>query len=207
MLLKTILGGAFALVIAASPALACKGTEIFSDDFSSSDGPWQHTDGVNIGGGFAEMKPESGKNAVMVYESQQIKDFDVCADITYPQAKNPDEGGAIGGIIFWLTLDPASFYLMATTPGGMLGTVRVNRGRVLLAAPFRKYNFIKTGAGSKNTFRVTAKGGSVTVYANDQRAAAFRGQADDGFIGLYAESEKDQVNTWKFSNFKLSDPQ
>ena len=200
MLLKTIFGGAFALVMAVSPALACTGPEIFSDNFSSSDGPWDHTEGVNIGGGFAELKPGSGP-AVMVYQSAQIKDFDVCADITYPQASNPDQAGA-GGIIFWFTTDPVSVYIMATIPNGALGVVRNNKGRALLVSPFRKYDFIKTGT-AKNTFRVSAKGGNVTVYANGQRAAAFRGQADEGFIGLYAEGP----NAWKFSNFKLAEPQ
>ena len=39
MKLQTIAAAVLALTIAASPALACKGEEIYSDDFSSSDGP------------------------------------------------------------------------------------------------------------------------------------------------------------------------
>jgi len=202
MLLKTILGGAFALVVAVSPALACKGTDIYSDDFSSSDGPWHKEGAVNIGGGFAELKASPNNPALILYEGAQIKDLDVCADITYPQARSPEEAGA-GGILFWVNFEPVSIFIMGTTPEGMLGVVRISQGRALAVAPFRKYNFIKTGAGAKNNFRVTAKGGNVKVYANDQQAAAFRGQASDGFIGLYAEGN----SAWKFSNFKLSEPQ
>jgi len=202
MLLKTILGGAFALVMAVSPALACKGKDIFSDNFSRSDGPWQVNEGVTIGGGFAELKPPGDGAAVAIYEEAQIKDFDMCADITYPQARTPEEGGA-GGFFFWVNIDPLSFYIVATLPNGMAGAIRIKGGRNLIVTPFRTYNSIKTGAGVKNTLRVTAKGGTVAVSANDQPAFNFRGQAEDGFIALYAQGR----SAWKFSNFKLSEPQ
>jgi hypothetical protein len=55
--------------------------------------------------------------------------------------------------------------------------------------------------------RITAKSSQVTVYANDQKLVAFRGTPDEAYIGLYAQSwEGETANTWKFSNFKLTQP-
>jgi hypothetical protein len=75
-----------------------------------------------------------------------------------------------------------------------------------VTSPARKVNSLKVGNGATNTLRVTAKGQNVTLYANDQRVGAFKGTPEDGFIGLIAESEKDQTTSWKFSNFKLTEP-
>src|SRR5262245_54434950 len=64
MVLRAVTGAMLAFAIAASPALACKGdVEIYSDDFANADGPWETTEGVTLGKGFAELKPEPGKAA------------------------------------------------------------------------------------------------------------------------------------------------
>jgi hypothetical protein len=206
MALRGFAGAMLALAVAASPALACKGeTEIHSDNFADAGGPWDGTDNVTIGGGYATLKTEPGKNAVLAYIGGQFKEFDVCADITIPATKNPD-GGAVAGILFWFSGNPADFYGMIMTPGGMLGAIRVKDGKPLVMSPFRKQAAIKLGADAKNTFRITAKGNAVTVYANDQRVSSFRGTPTEGLLALYAEGERDQANAWKFSNFKLTDP-
>jgi hypothetical protein len=204
MILRTIAGAMIALAIAASPALACKGPEIFADEFTDDSGPWDNTNFATIGGGQAELKMQPGYMGVLRYLGDLPKEFDVCVDITTPPAKNPD-GGTLGGLAFWFK-DYENAYFVGTTPIGAVGSFRVTKGRALVASPFRRQNALKAGAGSKNNLRITAKGNTITVYANDQRVASFRGVPEDGYIGLYAESsQQEDSNPWQFSNFKLSE--
>jgi len=205
MFLRTITGAILALTIAASPALACKGDEIYSDDFTDPNGPWPNPPWFTIGGGNAEIKMDPGYRGVVNYLGGDFTDLDVCVDITYPEAKNPD-GGTYGGIVFWFK-GMEDHYEVFTTPIGAVGAFRYTMGRALLATPVRKQNAVKAGAGSTNTFRVTVKGGNVTIYGNDQRLANFRGVMPEGggYVGLTATSEQDQQNAWKFNNFKLTE--
>jgi hypothetical protein len=202
--LRSIVGAMLALAIAASPALACKGTEeIFSDDFADDSGMWGSADWIAVGGGALELKLPAGYQGVARYRGDTPKDFDLCVDLTYPEAKKPD-GGTFAGISLWFK-DYDNQYVIATTPIGAVGAFRVSKGKLTLQAPFRKYPQMKAGAGQTNTLRVTVKGPAVTVYANDQRVAGFRGVPDEGFLGLIAESESDNSNAWKFSNLKVTD--
>jgi len=203
--LRTVVGALLALTIAASPALACKGEEIYSDDFTQPDGPWPNAAWFSINGGKAELKMEPGYRGVASYLGGNFTDFDVCVDITYPEAKNPD-GGTYAGLVFWFKgMD--DHYEVFTTPVGVVGAFRFTKSRALLASPVRKQGSLKAGAGATNTIRVTVKDKSVTVYANDEKVAAFKGIMPEGggYIGLMATSEKDQANVWQFSNFKLTE--
>ncbi len=193
-----------ALTIAASPALACKGEEIYSEDFSSSDGPWANAPWFNIAGGAAEFKMEPGNSGFIPYLGGNFKEFDVCVDVANPAFKNAD-APPVAGLAFWFN-DFQNMVAVLAAPAGVMFAISNNKGRNILASPPRKINAFKTGNGATNTLRVTAKGNNVAFYANDQRVGTFRGTPNDGLIGLIAESEKDQVTSWKFSNFKLTEP-
>jgi hypothetical protein len=203
MKLQTITAAVLALTIAASPALACKGEEIYADDFSSSDGPWANAPWFSIGGGAAEFKMEAGNSGFIPYLGGNFKEFDVCVDIANPAVKNAD-APPVAGLGFWFN-DFQNMAAVLLTPGGVMFSIRNSKGRNLLAAPPRKINALKVGNGTTNTLRITVKGQNVTFYANDTRVGAIRGTPEDGLIGLLAESEKDQVTSWKFSNFKLTE--
>jgi len=203
MKLQTIAAAVLALTIAASAALACKGEEIYSDDFSSADGPWITAPWLSIAGGTAEFKLEPGKMGIVPYLGGNFKEFDACVDIANPAFKNTDPP-PVAGLAFWAKdFDNLAAVLMA--PMGMMFSIRSSKGRTLLTAPPKKVDALKVGNGAINTLRVTAKGNNVTFYANDQRVAAFKGTPEDGVIGLFAESEKDQITSWKFSNFKITE--
>jgi hypothetical protein len=206
MVLRSFAGAMLALAVAMSPALACKGAnEIYSDDFTDANGPWEGTDNATIGGGVATLKADSGKAAALIYTGGTFQEFDLCVDIAMPATRDPN-GGAVAGILFWFTPNPAEFFGFIITPGGMAGALRLKNEKPVVVSPFRKQNAIKTGTDAKNTFRLTAKGNSLTVYGNDQRLAGFRGTPADGYVGLYAEGEKDTGSAWKFSNFKMTEP-
>jgi hypothetical protein len=205
MIGRALMGALIALSIAASPALACKGEEIFSDDFSDDLGPWDQTQFSKIGGGKAELQLRPGYWGVVRFVGDTPKEFDVCVDITYPEAKNPD-GGTAGGLAIWFK-DYENTFVVATTPVGVAGVFRINKNKYTLLSPFRKYNPLKAGAGQTNTLRITAKGNQVTLYANDQKLASFRGAPEEAYIGLYAQSwEGETENVWQFQNFKLTQP-
>jgi hypothetical protein len=206
----------FALFLATGSARACTGEEIFADDFSDpalSEDFWgvAGAKGRSVGKGYLEIKPQMGYVSFATIPSgRDVKEFDVCADVTYPEAKNPD-GGTIGGFIF-LFKDWDNYYEVGTTPVGGLAVFRNAKGKgTAVSAPFKVYDQLKKGAGSTNTIRVLLKGNTGTVFGNGQRLTAFRTVAADAAaatvgVALYASSEKEQENGWKFGNVKLTEP-
>jgi hypothetical protein len=101
---------------------------------------------------------------------------------------------------------------IATTPAGVVGALRNidDKGR-LMGKKLPAETGLKPGAGAKNSFRVTVKSNTVTVYANDRRLFAFKVVPKDAAdaqveVALVASSEKDQENAWQFSNVKLTEP-
>ena len=73
--------------------------------------------------------------------------------------------------------------------------------------PFRKFAAVKTGAGAKNSLRVTTNGSSIVAYVNGEKFASVRGQLPEGggAVGLYAQSEKNTRDTWKFTGLKVTE--
>ena len=82
---------------------------------------------------------------------------------------------------------------------------RIVKGKLQVTSSFRKQPALNTGPNAKNTLRLTIKGGSMTLYANDQRISAYRTTPGDGALGLFAEADKDKPTVWRFSNFKLTE--
>jgi hypothetical protein len=209
MIWRAITGATFALALAAGPALAdCTGDELFADDFSdpvASKDIWGQGDFFNINKGYLEIKVKPRYTGWVAVPSGQ-RDFNVCFDVTYPEAKNPD-GGTYGGIVFWFK-DWQNFYGVVTTPIGAAGAFRITKDRWLNLVPFYKRDVIKAGPGQKNSFQVTVKGSVGTVYANNEKLFAFRAVASEALdnVGLLAHSEEDQENPWQFGNVKLTDP-
>jgi hypothetical protein len=197
MILRTVTGALVALLIAASPALACMGEEIYSDDFAEDSGNWANADWIKIGGGALEMALQPQYSGWLSFRGGTFKEFDVCVDIT-----NGAADGA-GGLIFWQK-DADNRYMLVALGNGVVGLARVTKGRLLFASPPRQNPAVKGGPGTKNTFRVTVKGNSITGYGNGQKLFATKGVPEDGYIGFYAEAGAGTPN-WKFSNFKLTD--
>jgi hypothetical protein len=212
-MLRILSGAIFMLVIGANPvSAACQGDELFSDDFSDpqlSKDQWPSVEAISIGNGYLQIKPKPQyRNFVPIPGGD--KEFDLCVDITYPQAKQPD-GGTFGGAVFWFK-DWKNHYYVWTTPVGVVGATRVtNEKERVMGKKQPSENGLKTGAGAKNSFQVTVKGNMATVYGNDKRLFAFRTVAKDAediviAVGLLASSEQDQENAWRFSNVKLTEP-
>ncbi len=187
MKLQTITAAVLALTIAASPALACKGEEIYTDDFSSSDGPWATAPWFSIAGGAAEFKMEAGQSGLIGTLAATSDNSDACVDVANPAFKNAD-APPVAGLGFWFNDFQNMAAVLLDSRWCETFGIRSSKGRTLVTSPPRKINALKGGNGTTNTLRVTAKGQNVTLYANDTRVGAFnrhaRGRCDRSARGV-----------------------
>jgi len=209
---QKLTGAMLAFALLSSPALACKGgEELGADDFSDGSA-WTEASEATFGSEKLALKPEPSKYAWVFWNNGDFDDADICVDMTYPTAKKPD-GGVFGGIIFWYQYQANRVaYMLWSTPVGLVGVDRreMSTGKLTTALPRRANPAIKKGAGATNTWRVSLKGNTATLYVNDAKLATFKGtglaEGSTRATGLYAASDAEENNsTWTFSNFKVTD--
>jgi hypothetical protein len=211
-MLRILSGAMLAVAVSASPALAaCDGDELFSDDFSDpqqSQDQWGTAEFLSFGDGYLQIKSKPGFTSFSKIPVNGAWEFDLCVDITYPEAKNPD-GGTYAGVMFWFN-DWKNYYYVWTTPVGGIGALRLFNDKTRMMG--KRFNVgLNAGAGTTNNFQVTVKSDVVTVYGNGQKLLAFKPVAKDAEaakveVALFAYSEKEQENTWRFSNVRLTEP-
>jgi hypothetical protein len=205
MSLRFATGALFAIVLASSPALACKGPNVvFADSFAEADPGWGTNDQLVIGSNRAQLKSQPGGVAGSFYTGSFFDDADICIDVTSPAARNPAEVNA--GLVFWAD-DWDNFYMFQITPDGQASIYRSQKGKTIFPVSWRKADAVKPGANAVNTLRLTLKGGNGTAYVNDKQFVAFKGMPPKGgsLIGLFSASENGAVNIWSFSNLKITD--
>jgi hypothetical protein len=171
-----------ALVVAANPAVACKGSEILlRDDFTDEDPAWNIQDtGAQIGGGVLKVKSESGKIYNLMYQGQNFPGADVCIDIIAPSGKpSPDIQGGLG---LW-TGKAWNFVNIATD--GSAGVDGLQDSNWTSPVPKRKFDGIKTTPNTANQLRVTWKAPppsnskaapdpTVTIFINDKQFIKYK---------------------------------
>jgi hypothetical protein len=127
MSLRFATGALFAIVLASSPALACKGPNVvFADNFAEADPGWGTNDQLVIGSNRAQLKSQPGGVAGSFYTGSFFDDADICIDMTSPAAKNPAEVNA--GLVFWAD-DWENFYMFQITPDGQASIYRSQKGK------------------------------------------------------------------------------
>src|SRR3979490_1916280 len=101
---------AFALMLAASPALACSGKSVYLEgDLKLGDQGWGQTDKrFQVKGAEAVLTPEPGTQKPRWETIASVADADVCVNITMPSAAS-DASRTYAGLLFWLT-DKDNFY-------------------------------------------------------------------------------------------------
>ena len=196
------------LIVAAGPALACKGPKVmFQDDFRQIDDSWNvgpHADSVTVEDGKVKVKADPSAGYTVLYGGAIFDDADLCVTVQVPrQTENGAQAAA--GPVFWAQ-DYDNYYTFTITPDGVAAIARLIRGRwhyVLI----READSIKTRPGDKNILRVTTKGNWVTTYINDVKFATVKAQVPEngGQIGLHVQSEHAHRDTWKFMNLKVTD--
>jgi hypothetical protein len=200
---------ALAVLLVASPAFACTGGSVqISGDFQTGDKGWGEADAqFQPKGAEAVFTPQVGTQTARWNAGTALANLDACVTIAMPET-TADASRSYAGMLFWVT-DKDNFYEAVISPNGMFTVARKVRGRILATAPVNwlQTSALKLGPNEKNTLRVTLEGQSVAVRINDQEVARFRGQSPDApsHVGLVASSAPTAVDTWRMTDFKVTD--
>ncbi|MBV9220185.1 MAG: hypothetical protein JOY94_12285 [Methylobacteriaceae bacterium] len=197
------------LVLAAGPALACKGKEVkFSDDFRQVDDSWgadPSSDAVTVEDGKVKVKAKVNGSYTLLYNGALFDDADICVTVQIPN-KIEDPTQLEAALVFWAE-DYNNLYALYIAPSGKATLSRLVNNKWHDVVPWRDTASVKTDPGAKNVLRVTTSGTQITAYINDVQFAAVRGQLPHGggTVGLRAESEGTQRDAWKFIDLKVTD--
>lgn len=198
---------AASFLLAAGPALACKGDKVlFSDDFKQVDASWGFdSPDVSVEEGKVKVKPQPDISNLLVYKAILFDNADYCITVRTPNSLT-DTDNTMAGPLFW-TVDYDNYYMFMITPSGYAEITRKVKGKWIDVVEWRQDPNIKRDPGSKNVLDVETNGDTITTYINDVKFASVKGQAPEGGgqIGMRAQSEKGQVDTWKFTALKVTD--
>jgi TIR domain len=196
-------------VVSASTAASCKphGTPAFYDDFKTADPGWNLTDKneTYYADGQLAVKAETNTTWAIIYRSLLYKNATVCANIkTPPVIKAMDKPGA--GVIFWAA-DYRNYYVVLTYADGSYLISRKINGTWANVAPKRMFEGARTGLGVVNQIKVTTVGNVATVFINDRKVQDLKGQPpkNGGAVGVFGESEKEQVNEWRYLDIGVTE--
>ncbi|KAB2939370.1 MAG: hypothetical protein K8F92_16280 [Hyphomicrobium sp.] len=198
-----------AALLLAPPAMACTGPSVqIAGDFQAGDKGWGEADGqFQLKGTEAIFTPQVGTQTARWNAGAALTNLDACATIAMPE-NTADASRSYAGMLFWV-VDKDNFYEAVVSPNGMFTVARKVQGRILPTPPVNwlQTSALKLAPNEKNTLRVTLEGQSVAVRINDTEVARFRGQAPDGpsHVGLVASSAPAAVDTWRISEFKVTD--
>jgi hypothetical protein len=194
---------------AAAPAAAgaCTGKVLLSDDFRQVDSSWgtdTSSDAVTVEDGKVKIKAAANAGYTILYSGLVFGDAQICVTAQVPRRSNK-VGELAAGPVFWAD-DYSNFFAFNVAPDGTAAILRKVKGKYGPLIPYRKAEGINTKPGAKNVLRIVTSGATVTAYINGIKFGETRGQppAGGGEVGLRAESEKSQRNTWKFLDFKVT---
>ncbi len=194
------------LLLAAEPAMACKGDKVlFSDDFKQVDTSWGFdSPDVSVEEGKVKVKPKPNISNLLMYKAILFTNADYCITVRTPNSLS-DSDNTMAGPLFWAT-DYDNYYMFMITPSGYAEITRKVKGKWIDVIEWKQEPNIKRDPGAKNVLDVETDGDTITAYINDQKFASVKGQAPEGGgqIGMRAQSEKDQVDTWKFTALKVT---
>ena len=200
---------AFAALLIASPAFACSGpTFKISGDFQPGEKAWGESDAqFQLKGAEAVFTAQVGTQSARWNAGTPLNDLDACVTIAMPQV-TADASRSYAGMLFWV-VDKDNFYQAVIAPNGMFTVARKVSGKIVPTAPvgWVQSDAVKTGPNEKNVLRVTLEGQTVIVRINDKEIARFRGQAPDtpSYVGLVASSAPAAVDSWSFTDLKVTE--
>ncbi len=202
--LGALLAAAF---LAAGPAYACQGPKtLFSDNFKEVDASWGlDSPDVSVEDGKVKVKPQPDISNLLIYKGLIFGEADYCLSIRTPNVVSNSDN-TMAGPIFWAK-DYDNYYMFMITPSGYAELTRKVAGKWMDVVPWRQDTNIKRDAGTSNVLQVELRGDTITASINGAKFASVKGQMPDGGgqVGMRAQSEKDQVDTWKFSALKITD--
>ena len=198
---------AAALLLASGPAFACKGQKtLFSDDFKQVDASWGFdSPDVSVEEGKVKVKPQPDISNLLMYKAILFTDADYCVTVRMPNSLT-DSDNTMAGPLFWAT-DYDNYYMFMITPSGYAEITRKVKGKWIDVIEWKQAADIKREPGAKNILEVRTSGDTIATFINDKPFASVKGQVPDGGgqIGMRAQSEKGQVDTWKFTGLAVTD--
>ena len=165
-----------AMVIGASPALACKGsTVLFKDDFSKVNRAWTKWSNFGltftIDKGKMLIKVPANEWGFVFYNGKFFPDADLCVDVVLPNVD--DVANKWAGIGFDNGDDGT--YLAAINFEGTVVVQKSSRDGWLEPIPDTQSDAVKTGPNAVNQIRVVWKSTepAVSFYVNDMLIDTF----------------------------------
>ena len=196
-----------AVALAGTPAWACKGSKtLFTDDFQQVDASWGlDAPDVTVEDGKVKVKPQPNISNLLIYKGLNFGESDLCMTVRMPNTVSNNDN-TMAGPVFWQG-DYDNYYMFMITPSGYAEIARKLNGKWTREIDWKADPDIKTQAGASNTLRVLLSKNTITAYVNDAKFASVKGQMPEGGgrIGMRAQSEENQVDTWKFSSLKITD--
>ncbi|MFI5015780.1 MAG: DUF4339 domain-containing protein [Hyphomicrobiales bacterium] len=193
---------------AAPVASACSGKVLMSDDFRQVDAGWgvdADGDAVTVEDGKVKVKAPAQDAYTLQYGGYLFDDAQICVTVQMPRKSSVGDQ-LDGGLIFWAQ-DYSNYYYFGIAPDGTAAIIRKLKGKYIYLAGYRKAQAIKSQPSDKNLLRVRMSGNTLAAYINEVQFASLKAQAPagGGKVGLRAQSEKSQRDTWKFMDFEVTD--
>jgi GYF domain 2 len=188
-------------------AAGCTGKVLLADDFRQVDSSWgtdANSDSVSVEDGKVKIKADVNSGYTVLYGGLTFDDAQICVTAQVPR-RLTDSAQLAAGPVFWAE-DYSNFYTFNVAPDSTAAILRKVKGKYIPVIAYRKTEGIKTKPGDKNVLRIVTSGNNITAYINGVKFGTARGQAPSGGgqVGLRAESEKAQRDTWKFLDFKVT---
>lgn len=199
---------AFFALLFAPPAWACGEPVLIGGDFQTGASAWGEPDGqFRVSGGEATLTPEAGTQTARWNAGNAATNFDACVTVAMPDSAE-DAARGYAGLLFWV-IDKDNFHQAVISRNGMVTIARKAGGKILPAPPvgWQQTAALNLGPNGKNALRLRIEGQSVVLSINDKEVARFRGQPPEAasYVGLVASSAPAAVDTWRMTDFKVSE--
>ncbi|MGB7257227.1 MAG: toll/interleukin-1 receptor domain-containing protein [Pseudolabrys sp.] len=185
----------------------------FTDDFQSAKTGWTHLGQTRIGSnayydnGQMVLIASTQNTKWIVAPSHQFTNATICADLKSP-AQATDLNATAGGLIFWSRVgNMDDIYTANLYPDGSYAILRKDSGTWSTIVPKSSFAGIHKGLGAQNQIKVMLKDHTATLYINGVKAQEFQGEPPDGggVVGLFARSERNAQNQWRFLRIAVAE--
>jgi hypothetical protein len=187
---------------AATTPITCKGDKAsaFADDFKNQDAGWGEMKATAYyDGGNMVLKPMPDQRRTLLYRAMRYANATVCANMKWPTEPVQPNETTRGGLVFWGT-NHSNFYQASLYRDGTYAIQRLVQDTWYSIKKRTKADSIKTVPDAVNQLKVQMVNNKATLYINDVQIVEFWGQTPPhgGAVGLYAQSDKERQNTWRF---------
>ncbi|MCC7347196.1 MAG: hypothetical protein IT538_07335, partial [Variibacter sp.] len=177
------------------------------DDFKKPDAGWGDlTTTAFYDGGNMVIKPNANRTRTVLYQSLRYSGGTVCANVKWPTEPMADNEINSGGVAFWAS-NSRNFYEASIYRDGTFDLYRLIADEWFAIAKRTKSDAIKTAPDAVNQVKVLVTGNKATFYINDKKIVEAWGQPPPrgGAFGLFAQSDKERQNTWRFLDIVVVD--